>query len=351
MIQARSRLHHWYAENKRDLPWRSEPSPYRIWLSEIILQQTRVAQGMDYYLRFVDAFPTVFDLANAEEDSILKLWQGLGYYNRARNLHAAAKQVVTEHSGSFPDDYDGLLSLKGVGPYTAAAIASIAYHLPHAVVDGNVIRVLARVHGIEAPVDQGSTLKEIQNLANAFLSRAHPGDHNQAVMELGALVCTPRTPNCVACPLRAECKAHKLDLIDSIPIKSKKIKRRSRFFHYIIATEAGKTAIQQRGEKDIWAGLYQFPLIETTTDETLTDELIIAHLNLNKINVVRVNAVAKHVLSHQDIYTRFYHTELQLEQLADCKLVTLEELHTFALPRLIDRYLENKSLSEGKKRH
>jgi len=351
MILARSRLQNWYTENKRDLPWRSEPTPYHIWLSEIILQQTRVAQGMDYYLRFVDAFPTVYLLASAEEDQILKLWQGLGYYNRARNLHAAAKQVVKMHGGIFPDQYQGLLELKGVGPYTAAAIASIAYQLPHAAVDGNVIRVIARLHGIETPVDQGPTLKDIQGLADAFLSKELPGDHNQAMMELGAMICTPRKPNCVACPLRPECKAQKLGLIEVIPVKSKKVKRRSRYFHYLIVNDGEKTAIQQRNEKDIWAGLYEFPLIETAVDESLTDEEIKAHFGLDRINVIRVNPAAKHVLSHQDIHTRFYHVALSLDQVANCKLVTFEELHTFALPRLIDRYLENNSPIDGKKRH
>ncbi|MEQ9188057.1 MAG: A/G-specific adenine glycosylase [Cryomorphaceae bacterium] len=351
MTASRTALRNWYLENKRDLPWRDDPSAYKTWLSEIILQQTRVAQGLDYYLRFVEQFPSVEHLAAAHEDQVLKLWQGLGYYSRARNLHAAAKRVVEAYEGHFPDSYEALLSLKGVGPYTAAAIASIAFGLPHAVVDGNVIRVITRLHGIEAAVELGQTAREIQRLADDFLDHHHPGDHNQAIMELGATLCTPRSPHCPACPLNNTCMAFKNGTAERIPVKRKKVKRRARYFHYLIGIESGKVAIQRRDTNDIWAGLYEFPLIETENKGMLSKDALEAGFNVDQMQVHRVNAGPKHVLSHQDIFAHFYHASFPLVKTAGYRIVSLEELHTFALPRLIDRYLENYDSNGGKKRH
>lgn len=351
MTASRTALRNWYLENKRDLPWRHDPSPYTTWLSEIILQQTRVAQGLDYYRRFIDRFPTVEHLAAADEDQVLKLWQGLGYYSRARNLHAAAKHVVDAFNGRFPDNYEALLALKGVGPYTAAAIASIAFGLPHAVVDGNVIRVISRLHGIDAPVDHGPTVQEIQRLADAFLDHNHPGDHNQAMMELGATLCTPRTPSCPECPLHTACAAFKNGTTEQIPIKSKKVRRRTRYFHYLVLVDNGEIALQQRDTNDIWAGLYEFPLIETEGADMLSEDTLKAAYKVDPMQVHRINAAPKHVLSHQDIFAHFYHASAPLVKTAGYRIVSLQELHTFALPRLIDRYLENYDPNGGKKRH
>jgi len=351
MEELRSALRNWYLEHKRDLPWREAPTPYHIWLSEIILQQTRVAQGLEYYHRFTEEFPTVQDLASAEEDRVLRLWQGLGYYNRARNLHAAAKQAVHEFNGHFPESYEGLLKLKGVGAYTAAAIASIAFQLPRAAMDGNVIRVIARLDGITDDVGKASTQKQIQARADEMLNTLHPGDHNQAMMELGATVCTPKTPNCEACPVQFACTAYRQDLQRELPRKEKKVKRRSRYLHYMVPTLAEETLLEQRGTNDIWASLYQFPMIETSDDEELQLSQIEKRIGSDDIELVRVRKAAKHVLSHQDLHATFYHVKVSEWNSPEGNIVALEELSTFALPRLIDRYLENYAVIDGKKRH
>ncbi|MEO8068831.1 MAG: A/G-specific adenine glycosylase, partial [Flavobacteriales bacterium] len=253
----------WFAENKRDLPWRNTTDPYRIWLSEVILQQTRVDQGLAYWKRFVERWPTVTDLARASEDEVLKEWQGLGYYSRARNLRSAALQVVHEHRGVYPTTHVGLLKLIGVGDYTAAAIASICFSRPEAVVDGNAYRVLARVFGIATPIDSTAGKKEFKALANTLIDPDHPGDHNQAVMELGATVCTPRNPDCGSCPLRNRCVALKESRIATLPVKVKKQVVRVRYFNYLVLRSPKGIFLHQRSGKDIWQGLWEFPLIET----------------------------------------------------------------------------------------
>lgn len=330
----------WYDLNKRSLPWRDDPRPYYVWLSEIILQQTRVAQGLDYFHRFVETFPRVEDLASADEDTILKLWQGLGYYNRARNLHKAAKQVVEEFDSRFPETYYELIQLKGVGPYTASAIASIAFNEPKAVVDGHVIRVIARLKGVTEPVDTTAIQRLIQTHADELINTDRPGDHNQAMMELGALVCTPRNPSCLECPLRDHCVAFEMGSVERIPMKSKKIKRRSRYFHYLVADVAGKVAIRQRGNQDIWSGLFEFPMIESETDEVLDLSTFEAAFHLNDTQLVEVNQAPKHVLSHQDLHAHFYHVRTSDISGDGIRIIESAELHRFALPRLIDRYLE-----------
>ncbi|MBK6829719.1 MAG: A/G-specific adenine glycosylase [Flavobacteriales bacterium] len=253
----------WYAEHKRPLPWRETRDPYRIWLSEVILQQTRVEQGREYWHRFVETYPTVAELAAATEDQVLRLWQGLGYYSRARNLRTAAKQVVEEHMGGFPDSYEGLKGLKGVGEYTAAAIGSIAFGLVEPVVDGNVYRVLARVFGIDTPIDSTAGRKQFRELAAALIDHEQPGEHNQAVMELGATVCTPLKPTCGECPLARKCIARATDRIDKLPVKTGKTKVRTRHFNYLHIERGDKTFLRKRTGKDIWHGLYELPLIET----------------------------------------------------------------------------------------
>ena len=259
----------WASQHERHLPWKESKNPYYIWLSEIILQQTRVEQGLPYYLKFVEHYPTVFDLANATEDEVLKDWEGLGYYSRARNLHAAAKYIATELDGHFPDTYDSILKLKGVGPYTAAAIASFAFQLPYAVVDGNVYRVLSRFFGMDTPIDSTIGKKQFANLAQQLLDPTKPDVYNQAIMDFGATWCTPKQAKCNKCPLSEQCAAFQTNRVEKYPIKQKKLKKRTRYFHYLIFNYSGQTWIEKRAGKDIWQGLYQFPLIElpkSTTD-------------------------------------------------------------------------------------
>ena len=253
----------WYRAHRRPLPWRGDPDPYRVWLSEVILQQTRVDQGLAYWQRFTERYPTVKDLATAPEGEVLKLWQGLGYYSRARNLLSAARQVVNDHGGQFPSTHAELLKLKGVGDYTAAAIASICFGRPDAVVDGNVFRVLARVFGIETPIDSTAGRKEFRALAGRLLDPAHPGDHNQAVMELGATVCTPKNYACLLCPLQARCIAFATGRIDALPVKAGVTRTRDRFFNYLHIATAKGLFLRQRTGKDIWQGLWELPLIES----------------------------------------------------------------------------------------
>lgn len=253
----------WYARHGRDLPWRRTRDPYRIWLSEVILQQTRVAQGMDYYLRFTERFPDVGSLAAAPEDEVLKLWQGLGYYSRARNLHAAARQVAERFGGVFPRSYDEVRSLRGVGDYTAAAVCSAAYDAPCAVLDGNVFRVLARLFDIDLPIDSTAGKRTFAKLAQMQLDKRCPGRYNQAVMDFGALQCTPAQPGCADCPLASRCLALAAGTVAERPVKQSKTKVRDRWFNYLHVTCGDRTLLRRRGEGDIWQGLYEFPMIET----------------------------------------------------------------------------------------
>ena len=254
----------WYLRNKRDLPWRNTTNPYPIWLSEIMLQQTRVAQGMPYFLSFTAAFPTVFDLAKADEEQVLKLWQGLGYYSRARNLHKTAQYVADELSGVFPVTYKELLQLKGIGEYTAAAIASFSYNEVVPVVDGNVFRVLSRYFDVETDIAAASAKKEFAALAFELMPKDNPAIFNQAIMEFGALQCVPKSPNCGICVFNESCAALQKNKVDQLPVKSKKLKVRNRFFNYLVVNDENEnTIIQKRTDKGIWHNLYEFPLIET----------------------------------------------------------------------------------------
>ena len=256
------RIIQWYLLNKRDLPWRETKDPYAIWLSEVILQQTRVDQGLSYYHRFLTAFPKVKDLADAEEFEVMKLWQGLGYYSRARNLHSTAKSIVEKHGGVFPNRYEDIIALKGIGPYTAAAIASFAFGLPFATVDGNVYRILSRIFGLEIPIDSTIGKKQFAQLGNELLDKTQPGLFNQAMMELGALICSPKNPQCDICPFKKDCKAKALDLIDVLPVKEKKVKVKVRVFHYLVMSDEKSVVMKRRGAGDIWQGLFDFPVIE-----------------------------------------------------------------------------------------
>ena len=324
----------WYRLNKRDLPWRRTKNAYRIWLSEIIMQQTRVQQGTSYYLKFVKEFPTVNDLANADEQKVLNLWQGLGYYSRARNLHFSAKIIRDNFNGEFPTDYTDILSLKGVGNYTAAAIASFAFNENKAVVDGNVYRLLSRVFDISTPIDSSKGQKLFQNLADELIDGNSPGEHNQAIMELGALVCTPKLAKCNDCPLFEKCLSHANDTIYSRPVKEKKIKVKKRYFHFLIFKNKEHTYLEQRIEKDIWQNLYQFPMIET--NEHVTGE---EKKNWKKQRFE--SSEIKHILSHQKIHAIFHHIDsTPPAEHEKWKKILISELNDYPIPRLIDKYLK-----------
>ena len=306
-------LIYWYLQNKRDLPWRKTKNPYLIWLSEIILQQTRIDQGLDYYLRFSEHFPTIYDLANEQEETVLKLWQGLGYYSRARNLHFSAKHIVNELNGKFPKTYAELLKLKGVGDYTASAIASICYNEPTAVVDGNVYRVLARYFGIDIPINSSKGIKDFKKLAQSLIDVNEPGNYNQAIMEFGAKQCKPQNPNCSKCPINNCCLALQQQCISILPIKENKIKIKHRYFNYIVINN-DETLLQQRKTKGIWQNLYEFPLIESkdnlTVKELITSEQFELIFKGAKTNVKLHNQKPLiHKLSHQHLYTRFWIVE------------------------------------------
>ena len=345
----------WYQHNGRDLPWRRTKDPYKIWLSEIILQQTRVEQGMDYYLRFIKAYPTVELLANADEDEVMRLWQGLGYYSRARNLHEAARQII--RMGGFPTSYAEIRKLKGVGDYTAAAIASFAYGLPHAVVDGNVYRILSRVFGIDTPIDSTAGKHQFAALAHELLPSKHAALHNQAIMDLGALICTPRSPQCEVCPLVHACMAHEKKCMEEFPVKAKRTQVRNRFLNYFFITDGEYILLRRRSKGDIWQGLYEPILIETDMEFSITD--LMTHPSLSPFtssNTTLTPLVADmtHKLSHQNLHTWAYllqnsTTLLSFSQqttndaLAKYSAVPICELNNYALPRLITRILEQSA--------
>ena len=331
----------WYKENKRELPWRESADPYLIWISEIILQQTRVAQGYDYFLRFIKRFPDVRTLAAAEEDEVMKYWQGLGYYSRARNLHAAAKSM----NGVFPETYPEVLALKGVGEYTAAAICSFAYGMPYAVVDGNVYRVLSRYFGIDTPIDSTEGKKLFVRIADELLDCECPGLYNQAIMEIGALQCTPVAPDCLFCPLSDSCVARLKGIASSLPVKQHKIKVTNRYFNYIYVRMGAYTFIHKRSGNDIWKNLYEPPLVET--DREWTEEELYASpqfrgmLSGGEEPIVRlVRKGVKHVLSHRVIYANFYEVILPENSASFAKYqrISVEDLHKFAVSRLVNQF-------------
>lgn len=332
----------WYDGVKRDLPWRETKDPYCIWLSEIILQQTRVDQGMPYYERFVETFPTVHDLANAYEDEVLKLWEGLGYYSRARNLHATAKNISQNLDGEFPSSHAGLLQLKGVGPYTSAAIGSIAFNLPVAAVDGNVYRVLARYFGIAESIDETRTKKQIAELAQEVLATDRAGDHNEAMMELGATVCTPKRPACKECPLQQSCVALHQNIQSELPVRTKKTKVRNRYFYYVLHLVDGRVPLQRRGEGDIWQGLYEFPLHES--EKQLSEKEMLKLIEVSEDCIVAsISDEFKHILSHQRIFSRFVVLKSNSRPNVKGQWVSVADLRNFAFPRLVNRYLERSN--------
>ena len=341
-------LNRWYHSNKRELPWRSIKDPYCIWLSEIILQQTRVEQGLPYYLKFVRAFPTITDLALATEDQVLKLWQGLGYYSRARNLHYTAKYILKHFGGIFPMRYDDILNLKGVGPYTAAAIASFAFGLPYAVVDGNVMRVLARIFGVPTPLGTSLAFKQYQKLAQDLLNKIDPAEHNQAIMEFGALQCMPKSPKCCSCPFASNCVAYNTNSVDKFPLRFSKKKVKKRFINYLIINKGAFVVLGKRNQ-GIWKGLYEFPFIEFLNKKT---DMAVKSSNewfeFFKNTEYKINSVSDefiHKLSHQHIYAKFWTIDVVSFNLPKYSFVKKSNLQEYPVSRLIDKFIKEYKIN------
>ncbi len=336
----------WYLQYKRDLPWRNTKDAYTIWISEIMLQQTRVATATDYFNRFLNQFPTVSDLAMADEREVLKLWQGLGYYSRARNLHATAKIIHTDYNGVFPNTYKDILKLKGIGTYTAAAISSFAFNLPYAALDGNVFRVLSRVYSIDKPIDTGEGKKFFQELATETMGNARPEIYNQAIIEFGALQCTPRTPNCETCPIQANCLAFGNGQIDQLPLKSKQIKTKNRYFYYLFLSCENRFIIEKREGKDIWKNMYQYPLIES--DKAISTKKLLQtskwkELFENKELVIQsICENVVHKLSHQNLHTTIIHINTDIDQLKEIKpyqIIDYSEIENYPFPKPIENHI------------
>lgn len=336
----------WYNENKRDLPWRNTVNPYYIWVSEVILQQTRVAQGLDYYHRFIDAFPTIKDLAEADLDRVMKVWQGLGYYSRARNLQNGAKQVMAEYNGKLPSSYNELLNIKGIGPYSAGAIASFAFKETVPAIDGNVYRVMARIYGVFASSETASGKKEFFDLTMELIDKKRPNIFNQALLDFGALQCVPRSPNCGICPFDSICYAYRNNLINQLPVKGKKIATRDRFLNYIIIRYKGSTFIQRREGDDIWNSLYQFPLIETSKgveiDQLVKEPAWKEIFGKVDVNILYISDPIKHLLSHQTLYTKFVIVEIEKASYylkSNYNKISIPDIQEYSVPRVIDSFL------------
>lgn len=349
------RLSAWYKEHRRDLPFRQTRDPYRIWVSEIILQQTRMEQGLEYYIRFVGRFPDVAVLARAAPDDVMKVWQGLGYYSRARNMQAAARKILEQYGGQFPSTYDGLLALPGIGPYTAAAIASVCFDEPTPVVDGNVIRFLARLYGMDLPTDSAAGKKAVHELAMGLIDSRHPGDSNQALIEFGALYCKPRNPDCPRCIFSRECVAFRTDRVGKLPVKSAKTAGTPRHFNYLVVRYRSRNAVffflKKREENDIWKGLYEFPLIETAGPVSVAKLVQSAEWKRlfkgTGAELTGTGKVVKHQLSHRVIHARFFEVNLQKPLKGDYVKVRLQDLEQFPVSRLMELY----SLTTKARRH
>jgi A/G-specific adenine glycosylase len=335
-------------KNKRQMPWKGEKDPYKIWLSEIILQQTRVEQGLDYYNRFVKAFPDIHQLAKAADEKVFKMWEGLGYYLRCRNLLSTARYISKERRGKFPETFEEIKALKGIGPYTAAAIASFAFDQPYAVVDGNVFRVLARIFGIKKPIDSSEGKNIFSHLANELLCKKHPGMYNQAIMDFGAVICKPAAPLCADCPFQRSCYAFFNQKIDLLPVKEKKISVRHRWFYYLVLEYRHTIAIHQRTDKDIWQQLYEFPLIEVSTEQDRNRILQIAIKNKilkkNSYEPLSISPLYKQKLSHQLITGRFLKIKLKQkpETMKAWTWINYNQLGRYTFPVFINQYLKQK---------
>ena len=336
-------LIHWHTHfNEREMPWKGELDPYRIWLSEIILQQTRVEQGMAYYKRFIERYPDVGSLAEAKDEEVFKLWEGLGYYSRCKNLIASARKIASDYEGRFPSTYDEILELKGVGEYTAAAIASFAYNLPYAVVDGNVQRVLARFFGLNTPVDSTEGRKIFSSLAQELVTKKKPGFYNQAIMDFGAIICKPRLPLCITCPLQTACTAYLTGTVNELPVKQKKQPKKERWFYYFKIGFAGGFYVRKRTGKDIWQNLYEFILSEqlkqTSVDDLLADPVINPLLHRN-YKLLSVSIEHKQVLTHLIIQGKLIYLELSEETyIPGYEWVSEPQLKKLAFPRFINAF-------------
>jgi len=344
-----STLLHWHAHsNTREMPWKGEKDPYKIWLSEVILQQTRVEQGLAYYNRFTQAYPTVFDLAKAKDQTVFKLWEGLGYYNRCRNLLATAKEIVKTFNGKFPNDYETLLTLKGVGPYTAAAIASFAFNAPHAVLDGNVFRVIARHEGIDVPTDTTAGKKLFEMRAAALLDKKRAGLYNQAIMDFGATVCKPLAPTCNNCPLQKTCVAHATAQVNQLPIKEKQLIKKERRFYYFLLQVNDEIWVTERKHKDIWQGLFEFYVFDTGKkmlwNETTVQQFLKEQLGTSSLKLLHRSQELKQQLTHQIITAQFIRVALSKKpsSISAGKWQKIGQLKKLPFPKLINQYLSEE---------
>jgi len=334
-------------ENTREMPWKGEKDPYKIWISEIILQQTRVQQGLAYYNRFIKAWPDIKSLAGTPEQEVYKVWEGLGYYTRCRNLIASAKFINDELAGRFPHKYEDILSLRGIGHYTASAIASFAFNLPHAVLDGNVSRVLARFFGVHTPVDTTGGKKFFGKLAGDLIDATDPASYNQAIMDFGAIICKPQLPLCDKCPLRIRCVAYRKKLVSILPVKEKIIRTRERFFNYLVVEHRNKVYVIKRNRKDIWQNLYEFILIETESlipeKELLTGKMFTSLFPRNTYKLIKISKISSQKLTHQTITGRFFHIMVKnaVTPLKNYKLVAVKELDLLPFPKFITSYLKD----------
>ncbi|MDR2906834.1 MAG: A/G-specific adenine glycosylase [Bacteroidales bacterium] len=325
-------LAEWFSQNKRDLPWRKTGNPYFIWLSEIILQQTQVIQGLPYYLNFTSKYPKITDLANAPEDEVLKLWQGLGYYSRARNLHKTAKIVSEIYGGIFPNHYDEIRDLPGIGDYTAAAITSFAFNLCYPVLDGNVARVISRMFGVVTPVDTPAGKAEIMQILNRLINKKHPGEFNQAIMEFGAIHCKPRQPLCETCPFQSDCYALRHQTIDTLPLKKNKTAVKSRRLDYLICVENDFLWIKKRTNRDIWQHLYDFPEADEILAKTFKKRQLLSY--------------SEHLLSHQHLQISFWKVETLPEMLkSTAQKIPISEIFSYAMPKPINKFMSENHLS------
>ncbi|MCB0667771.1 MAG: A/G-specific adenine glycosylase [Saprospiraceae bacterium] len=342
----RNALLQWSRENPRSLPWKKDKNPYQIWVSEIILQQTRVEQGLPYYHRFMERYPTVETLAATSEDELMKIWEGLGYYRRAQHMLHSARIIVEQYNGEFPSNYEDILRLKGVGDYTAAAVASFAFDLPQVVVDGNVIRVVSRLFAIQDPVDTRATSQRIYDLANQLLDRNDPSFFNQAIMDFGALQCRPANPDCISCPLNFSCTSFQKGIVNLVPLKGKKKAKKIRYFYYIVPTLGNKLYVRKRDKADIWSGLFEFYLIETNNETSWST--VLKKIDLPIISSEGWTGRYKQTLSHQIIHAEFLPVELKDDRLIverdDYTPIKRKKIRNFAFPKVIDCFLRDKAV-------
>ena len=342
-----SQLITWYKINSRDLPWRETNDPYKIWLSEIILQQTKVQQGLPYFNNFIREFPTVFDLAKSSEDKVLKLWQGLGYYSRARNLHYTSKFICSKYNGNFPQNYKDILSLKGVGDYTASAILSFAFNKRHAVLDGNVIRVLSRVFGVDSYFDTSNGKKQFKKLADFNLPKKNSYTYNQAIMEFGALVCTPKKPKCISCTFQEECYAFSNSEVQMFPRKKNKIQVKKRYLNFLIISIGDSTLLKKK-IKGIWSGLYEFPSLEfkeyLSVNKVVETKQWINFFYKNNFQINNVSSIITHKLSHQKLHVRFFHIKCNKVKTNDYKFFKKDQLLNLPVSKLLENYLSQSAV-------